>query len=331
VCRRYRHIGCLIDLLPDLVENAIAVAGGCSLYVFHESLLDDEARGCGLTLNAAGRSNEPMSEAIQDSESADPAQGDPHDRDDVVHTDDVVRTEDRWMFHPIAHARAHESVIEQVTFGILAGGFAPGERLPHIDELSKTMGVSRPVVGEGLKVLAQTGVIKVQRGINGGITVLTAEIPPSVMSLTAPNAHLSVADIVEARRPVETELSVLAAERATENDFAMLENCVTALRRHRRAALDKRVRYDHLFHYNLGRAARSRLLSFYQHQILEQLFLRMQPYFKDIEDVDRVIELHEETLAALRQRHRKTIEAAIDKHLTPLENAVATQLDVNGT
>lgn len=229
---------------------------------------------------------------------------------------------DRWLFHPIANARAHEAVIEQITFAVRAGAFAPGDRLPNIDQLSRTMHVSKPVVGEALKVLSRAGVLHVQRGINGGLTVLTTEIPPTIMALGAPSPHLSVPDILEARRPVEIQLAVLAGERATENDFAMLESCVDALRRLRRAPLEKRIRYDHLFHYNIGRAARSRALALYQHQILEQLFLRMRDYFKDIEDVDGVIALHAETLAALRTRDRATIERAVDLHLRPLEQAV---------
>ncbi|MEQ8965047.1 MAG: FCD domain-containing protein [Azospirillaceae bacterium] len=230
-----------------------------------------------------------------------------------------------WSFYPIANARAHEAVIEQITFAIRAGAFAPGDRLPHIDALSKTMKVSKPVIGEALKVLSRAGVLQVQRGINGGLTVLTTEIPPGIMALGAPAPHLSIVEIVEARRPVETALAVLAGERATDIDFEMLDHCVSALRTHRRAALEKRIRYDHLFHYNIGRAARSRALAEYQHQIMEQLFLRMRSYFKEIEDVDSVVALHQETLAALRTRDRATIERAVDVHLRPLEQAVAAR------
>jgi GntR family transcriptional regulator, transcriptional repressor for pyruvate dehydrogenase complex len=230
---------------------------------------------------------------------------------------------DQWMFHSISNARAHDAVIEQITFAIRAGAFAPGDRMPHIGELAKSMQVSKPVIGEALKVLSQSGVLQVQRGIKGGLTVLTTEIPPGIMALSTPAPHLSVANIVEARRPVEVALALLAAERASEKDFEMLESCITALRKHRRAGLDKRIRYDHLFHYNIGRAARNQALATYQHQILEQLFLRMRAYFREIEDVDSVIALHEETLAALRSEDRSVIEQAVNTHLGPLEKAWA--------
>lgn len=237
---------------------------------------------------------------------------------------------EQWIFHPIANARAHEAVVEQITFAIRAGGYGPGERLPPIDELSRTMRVSRPVIGEALKVLSAAGVLKVQRGINGGMTVLTTEIPPSVMALGSTTPHQSVHDIVEARRPVEMHLALLAGDRATASDFEMMEKSVTALRAHRRASLEKRIRYDHLFHYHIGRAARSRALALYQHQLLEQLFLRMAHYFDDIEDVDSVVALHQQTLDALRTRDRISIERAIHVHLLPLERAVAASPESGG-
>jgi DNA-binding FadR family transcriptional regulator len=233
-----------------------------------------------------------------------------------------------WGFHPIANARAHEAVVEQITFAIRAGAFAPGERLPQIEALSKAMRVSKPVIGEALKVLSKAGVLKVQRGMNGGLTVLSAEIPRRVMALTAPALHVEVREIVEARRSIESALAILAGERATETDFEMLEGCIERLRTHRNADLEQRIRYDHLFHYNIGRAAGNRTLALYQHQILEQLFLRMRSYFAEIESIESVIALHEDTLAALRTRDREVIAAAIDRHLSPLEEVAVARPDL---
>ncbi len=75
----------------------------------------------------------------------------------------------------------------------------------------------------------------------------------------------------------------------------------------------------------MGRAARSSALALYQHQILEHLFVRMRAYFSEIEDVDSVIELHEDTLAALRTGDPGTITRAVDVHLRPLEDVVLSR------
>jgi DNA-binding FadR family transcriptional regulator len=228
-----------------------------------------------------------------------------------------------WRFHPISNFKAHQEVVQQLAFAILAGAYAPGERLPHIDELARMMGVSKPVIGEALKVLSKDGTILVQRGLNGGLTVGRSDISDKITATTAPLVHMTARDVVEARRPIELQIALLAAERADASDFLVLENCIEQLAKHRRSKAQVRIRYDHLFHYALGRASRSNVLALYQHQILERLFAAMKTYFLSVEDVDFVIELHRSTLDAIRSSKRVRIERAIDEHLKPLEMAVA--------
>ena len=234
---------------------------------------------------------------------------------------------DQWHFHPITNPRAHEEVVEQITFAILSGAFGAGERLPNVEALAKTMGVSKPVIGEALKVLTKAKVVKAQRGVHGGLTVDNVDVPDSIMALTAPLRHFEVGEILEARRPIELQLALLAGERATQDDFTAMQVCIDRLREHQHSDLANRIRFDHLFHYTIGRTARSSALALYQHQILENLYARMRSYFTDIEDVDSVIRLHEMTLAAIRTRNPATITEAIDIHLRPLETVIAEARD----
>jgi len=228
-----------------------------------------------------------------------------------------------WHFHPITNPRAHEEVVEQITFAILSGAYGTGERLPNVEALAKTMGVSKPVIGEALKVLTKAGVVRAQRGVHGGLTVDNVDVPDSILALTAPLRHFEVREIVEARRPVELQIALLAGERASAEDFDAMQVCIDRLREHKQSDLTNRIRFDHLFHYTMGRTARSRTLALYQHQILENLYARMRDYFADIEDVEGVIALHEMTLDAIRTRDPGQIAEAIDIHLRPLERVVA--------
>ena len=230
--------------------------------------------------------------------------------------------EERWHFHPIINTRAHEEVIEQITFAILSGAFKPGERLPNIEALARLMGVSKPVVGEALKVMASAAVVRALRGVHGGVMVETNEVPEKILAITGPLRHIEIAEIVEARRPIELQLAIQAAARATPEDFLAMEECIERLRTHRRSKLALRIRFDHQFHYTIGRTARSAALALYQHQILEHIFVRMRDYFAEIEDVDSVIALHEDTLRALRTGDAAEITRAVDSHLRPLEDAL---------
>src|SRR5262249_14302268 len=143
-----------------------------------------------------------------------------------MRSEDTAELSMGWHFHPIISARAHEEVIAQITFAILSGAFKPEERLPNILALAKMMGVSKPVVGEALKVLSAAGVVRTQRGINGGLTVSTNNVPDTILAMTAPLRHLGVKEILEARRPIELQLALLAAERAGPDDFDAMQLCI---------------------------------------------------------------------------------------------------------
>jgi GntR family transcriptional repressor for pyruvate dehydrogenase complex len=233
--------------------------------------------------------------------------------------------EPRWRFHRISGARAHEEIVDQVTFAIRAGLFRPGDQLPRIDELARLTGVSKPTVGQAMKLLADNGVVETRRGVSGGVTVVKDLIPPKILDMAGGPRESSLRELLEARRPIEVELAILAGERADEQDFQMLDEAVSSLEERRNRARSNEAawtHYDHLFHYLIGRAGRSEVLAHYQHGILEQLAIRMRSYFSKREDPDSVIMLHRETAAALRSRNRDLIIKAIDGHLLPLETYV---------
>jgi GntR family transcriptional regulator, transcriptional repressor for pyruvate dehydrogenase complex len=227
-----------------------------------------------------------------------------------------------WKFHAISGPRAYEEVVDQLTFSIRAGGFRPGDRLPNIDDLASAMHVSAPTIGEAIKVLSKAKVLVAQRGINGGLHVLSDRIPNAVMGLSSGWRDASAIELVEARRPIEMQLAHFASTRGTPADFEVMKYSIRKLEESSDKDLSRRIHYDHLFHYAMARAARSEVLAYYQHQILEQLFLRMRPYFEVYEDVNHVIAMHHKTLNALRTQNSDLIEAVVDEHLKPLEEQV---------
>jgi DNA-binding FadR family transcriptional regulator len=229
-----------------------------------------------------------------------------------------------WRFYPISSPRAFEEVVDQITFAIRSGAFRPGQRLPLVEELSETMGVSRPTIGEAIRVLSQAGVLVSQRGAAGGVTVVSDNIPDT-MIMRQPSGWREAAqrELIEARRPIEMKLALLAGERATADDFAAMRYAITQLSADPRADRLRRINYDHLFHYAMGRAARSELLAYYQHQVLEQLYFGVRDVVDDEKHVQSIAELHEETLEALESRVPARIEAAMDRHLRWMEDKVA--------
>jgi GntR family transcriptional regulator, transcriptional repressor for pyruvate dehydrogenase complex len=228
-----------------------------------------------------------------------------------------------WTFQPVSDPRVHERVVDQITFAIRAGAFGVGERLPSVEQMARDMQVSKPTVGEAIRVLASRGVVESRRGVNGGVTVVDENIPITLLKLSDGPNEASLRELVEARRPVEMEIARLAAARADASDFASMEDSIAKLIAHiGDGDGELRLHFDHFFHYAMGRAARSELLAYYQHQILQNITVVMHDYFIHRENPTVVVDLHQRTLEAIADGKRERVDEVMDEHLAYLERAV---------
>jgi GntR family transcriptional regulator, transcriptional repressor for pyruvate dehydrogenase complex len=228
-----------------------------------------------------------------------------------------------WSFQPVSDPRVHERVVDQITFAIRAGAFGVGERLPSVEQMARDMGVSKPTVGEAIRVLASRGVVESRRGVNGGVTVVDENIPITLLKLSDGRNETSLRELVEARRPVEMEIARLAATRAEASDIASMEDSIAKLTAHvGDGDGELRLHFDHFFHYAMGRAARSELLAYYQHQILQNITVLMHDYFIHQENPKIVVDLHQRTLEAIAAGDRARVDEVMDEHLAYLERTV---------
>jgi DNA-binding FadR family transcriptional regulator len=212
-------------------------------------------------------------------------------------------------------------VVDQITFGIRSGVYEVGEKLPSVARLADQFGVSKPTIGEAIRLLGDDGIVESKRGVTGGVTVIKDDIPTSLLGLVPQRRETDIRDILEARRAVEMEIARLACQRATDEDLARMSESIERLEQHVGDDLRLRLHFDHLFHYAMGRAARSDLLAYYQHQILKQLVIMWPEYFFEREDPITVIDLHRRTLDALRRRNERAVDRVMDEHLSVLELA----------
>jgi GntR family transcriptional repressor for pyruvate dehydrogenase complex len=227
-------------------------------------------------------------------------------------------------FHEITGSRAFEEVIDQITFAIRAGRYRPGERLPTMAHLAQALHVSKPTVGIAIKALGDAGVVRADRGAMGGITVVTADVPVTLMRLSTGWRSPALRELLEARRPIEMQIALLAGARATASDLTTLRGGVDELARLAPGGDRLSIlRADHLFHYALGQAARSEMLAYYQHQILEYLAKALDDYEDQYQDIASVLETHRQTLAAIESRDPERIRDAMEVHLGGLERSAS--------
>lgn len=158
---------------------------------------------------------------------------------------------------------------DQVRFAIMdaitSGRLRPGDRLPAELEQARGFQVSRGVVREALRSLAELGLITVVQGRNGGSYVNRLDSAPverslkEAMELLMHFDAISVGEMVEARRKLEGLCGEMAAVRRTERELAAMAE---ALDRASDPALsdDAWLNLDIRFHQTVARAAHNRAL-----------------------------------------------------------------------
>jgi GntR family transcriptional repressor for pyruvate dehydrogenase complex len=228
----------------------------------------------------------------------------------------------RAAFKPIVDSRAFEEVVDQLSDAVHTGVYEVGARLPTIDELSRAMSVSKPTVGEAVRVLTRAGVLTVKRGASGGIVVAASLIPPSIIKLSSRRLARDMRELVEARRPVEMALAQLAAERATDFDLAdMRAGC--DLVESAGGDFDQWLFGNYKFHYAIGRAARSDFLFHMLAEIYKELAILIEGWTpRDSTDPQATIAEHADILAAIERHDPVLARATMDAHLHELEELV---------
>jgi|LSQX01.1.fsa_nt_gb DNA-binding FadR family transcriptional regulator len=137
----------------------------------------------------------------------------------------MKRKED--VFRPVGNVSLLRLTLEGIEEALLSRRLKPGDWLPSQGELCNMLGVSRSTIREALRMLEAIGIVKTVQG--KGTYVLEKpsgeNLNPLVFSLLVEGG--SSEDIFEFRAVIEPALTVLAAQKATEEDFKQLRKLLT--------------------------------------------------------------------------------------------------------
>src|SRR5471030_332702 len=132
-------------------------------------------------------------------------------------------------------ARYVSVVVDELGEQIINGTFAEGDVLPTEPTLCEEFGFSRTVVREGLKLLEERGLVRVEQG--RGTTVQPRSswdlLDPAVLRIALDyDQDMSLLDgLISVRRVLEREMAFAAAARLTDAELAELEAIVDEMER----------------------------------------------------------------------------------------------------
>lgn len=210
-------------------------------------------------------------------------------------------------------------VVEQIAGEVRSGRLTPGTRLPTEHELMAALGVSRTVVREAVAALRAEGLVISRQG--AGVFVADQSRAPFRISLEGLNSIEDVLQVMELRLAIEVEAAALAADRATPERTAAVEEALGAID----AAIETgehAVNEDFAFHRAVAAASGNpkfhRLLEFLGRHIIPRQSIRIELSTADEQRqyLERIQSEHRRIVNALRIGDAAAARRAMRTHLT---------------
>lgn len=130
-----------------------------------------------------------------------------------------------------------QQIADELRTLIVSGELSDGESLGREPDLVKRFGVSRPSLREALRILETEGLIRVVRGLHGGVVVQSPDhrMTARTAALILQSRNVSLADVFAARSMIEPlAAKAVASSRKRKSAAAELRRLIEE----ERAALD---------------------------------------------------------------------------------------------
>lgn len=213
----------------------------------------------------------------------------------------------------IVRASLYEQVARSIEDWIVSQALKPGDRLPSERELCEQFGLSRTVIREAIKTLAERGLVSIQPGRGNFVSRLSVENLAEAVNRFLRFSDETHEDLLEVRELLEVKIAELAAIRARPEDYKRLEAAVKAMEEAQDDA-NLFLAGDLSFHSALARATHSGVFVALVNSIVDYLY--------DIRLVGFRVNAYERG----REEHRQIYRAVVNKDPAAAREAMLRHL-----
>ncbi|MGQ9584533.1 MAG: FadR/GntR family transcriptional regulator [Anaerolineae bacterium] len=160
----------------------------------------------------------------------------------------------------LSRAPLTNRVIQSLRDMIWRGELAPGDLLPSHEELAARYGVGLSTIREAMKALSLIGLVEVCPGRGTQVLPDALRVLSSEAAMRASLGEVDTEQVLEARTIIETTLTALAAERATQEDLAEINAALAEMQAHMHDDTAF-ARADLRFHLAVARASKNDILA----------------------------------------------------------------------
>lgn len=200
----------------------------------------------------------------------------------------------------IKRQRLADEVANALRQQVEEGRYRPGERLPSEAEFMTVFGVGRSTVREAVRILAHSGVLRVQQGLGTFV-----ETPSGIMEPLGQRLKRSPAgDLNEVRQLLEAKIAEKAALNRTRKDIRQMESLLkrrmeVALSGDMQATMDADIR----FHVSIAEAAGNEVLADLYKTFVIQVRQSFQEAYQNTASFIHTHQLHEDLLKSIVEKN----------------------------
>jgi GntR family transcriptional repressor for pyruvate dehydrogenase complex len=226
------------------------------------------------------------------------------------------------VFERVHPPTTFEETVERLGTAIRLGLLPPATRLPPERELADELGISRSTLRQALTTLVQSGHLISRRGRSGGTFV--ADEPPLTHDRSAKPLDFDQARaVLDYRVTIETGVTALAAERATDEDLDLLDALTDEMGATEGARFHVYRRADVRFHIGVAEACHSPRLLAAMTEVQGQMTDLISRIAHPDEVLTRSNAQHKRLVALLRRREVGDAVELMREHCAGTEHILA--------
>ncbi len=226
-------------------------------------------------------------------------------------------------FETVRRNRIYEGIARQIE-KMIAEKMRPGDRLPPERQLADMFGVSRSSIRDAIRTLELSGLVEARQGLGTVVRERSSDAVLNPLTNVLVQKRKLVGELLDVRKMIEPPLAARAAQHATPDEVAEMENILRRQEEKMRAG-DLAIEEDNDFHYAIALAADNSVVLKVLDVLMDLLRDTRERSLQVEGRPERSMAGHREILAAIQHQDPAGAEAAMYRHIESVENIVLTK------
>jgi len=218
--------------------------------------------------------------------------------------------------NPIKRVTLTEQILEQVASWIISNELKPGDKLPNERLLAEEFQVNRGRIRESLRALALIGLIEIKPGEGSFVSAKESVLPAETILWMYHDEVNNLEEVYAARKLIESEVYLEAADRMTENEITVLDDIMKKLKNTQKNNNEEFQRLLDDFDLYMGTCSGNKIYNKLMQTIVH---LRHQSMVKILNVPgarENSINSRTKLIKAIKQRNLEEVKEAIDLNFT---------------